>query len=206
VNGTYCNQPDGKADPAEGAHCDVNPISEAFGAVLGLPSWLVRKGHGSFITLELGDPDVSVEQPRLLPTFIDGGPERAMIRGAHVHGAWHLWIYACLWSLTVNAIELAHSESADQTIGRALRILNGQALVSVQVDPDSPRSTFTFDLGCVLTTRPSPAITPDEEPAEQWMLFQPNGRVLTIRSDGRYRHQAGNARPDDQRWMPIPAT
>lgn len=184
----------------------VDPISEAFAAVLGLPSWLVRKGHGSFITLEFGDPKLSVDKPRLLPTFIDGGPARTMIRSAHVQGAWHLWLSCCLWSLRLNGVELAQSESEDHTIGRALGILNGQALTSVEVDPRSASTTFAFDLGCVLATRPSPATTRDEEPAEQWMLFQPNGQVLTIRGDGRFSQHAGNAPPDDERWMPIPAS
>ena len=183
----------------------MHPIFEAFGAMFGLPSWLVRKGHGSFITLEFGDPEVRVEEPRLLPIFIEGGPARTMIRSAHVHGQWHLWIYCCLWSLTLNAVELAHSESDDRTISRALGVLNGQALLSAEAAPLNGSSTFAFDLGCVLATRPSPAITPDDERAEQWMLFQPSGQVLTVRGDGQYSQHAGSAPPDDRRWAPIPA-
>ena len=106
--------------------------------------------------------------------------------------------------MTLNAVELAHSESDDRTISRALGVLNGQALVSAEADPLNGSSTFTFDLGCVLATRPSPAITPDDEPAEQWMLFQPNGQVLTVRGDGQYSLHAGSAPADDRGWAPIP--
>ncbi len=182
----------------------VHPISEAFRAVLGLPSWLVRKGHGSFITLEFGEPQLRVDEPRLLPVFIDGGPPKAMVRGSHVFGQWHLWIYLCLWELKLETVELAHCESDDVTIARALAVLNGQALASVEVNPVNGSTAFTFDLGCFLVTRPAPADDSDGEPAEQWMLYQPLGEVLTLRSDGQYKLQAGNAPRDDSLWTPLP--
>jgi hypothetical protein len=172
--------------------------------MFGLRSWLVRKGHGSFITLEFGDPEVRVDEARLLPIFIEGGPARTMIRSADVHGHWHLWMYSCLWSLTLDGFGLAHSESDDRTIGRALQVLNGQALMSVDADPRSGSSTFTFDLGCVLATRPAAPTTSHHDPEEQWMLFQPNGQVLAVRDDGRYSLHAGSAPPDEHRWAPIP--
>lgn len=182
----------------------MHPISDAFLPILGLPAWQVRKGHGSFITLEFGEPELTIEEPRVLPVLIDDAKARTMIRHVHVSGQWHLWIYCCAWSLTLDGAELAHCEADDTTIGRALRVLNGQALTSVEVEPADGGTTFAFDLGCALATRPLPDETPNGEPVEQWMLYQPSGAVLTVRGDGQYRLQPGNTPGDDGRWAPIP--
>lgn len=155
--------------------------------------------------MEFGEPRLTVEEPRPLPVFIDGGPPKAMVRYSHVSGQWHLWIYLCLWSLKLETLELAHCESDDVTIGRALAVLNGQALASVEVDPDNGSTAFAFDLGCLLVTRPAPADESDGGPAEQWMLYQPLGEVLTVRSDGQYKLQAGDHPSDDSLWSPLPA-
>ena len=104
------------------------------------------QGIGSFVTLEFGDPGVEISEPRLrrwLPR--EGEPEMFMERSVHVHGEWHLWIYCCLWSLSIEGRELAHCESDYITIARALGVLNRQALATVEADVDGG-STFSFDL------------------------------------------------------------
>lgn len=35
----------------------VHPICAAFEPLIGLTSWSVKKGHGSFVTMEFGDPE-----------------------------------------------------------------------------------------------------------------------------------------------------
>jgi hypothetical protein len=37
----------------------------------------------------------------------------------------------------------------------------------------------------------------------QWMLFEPNGWVLSYRADGWYSHHPGDGRPHDEEWMPV---
>jgi hypothetical protein len=75
---------------------------------------------------------------------------------AYVRGQWHLWIYCCEWSLALGPALLARSESSDTAIARALHVLNGQALTTVTVSEVDGSTTFTFDLGCLLSTRPAP--------------------------------------------------
>jgi hypothetical protein len=81
---------------------------------------------------------------------------RARTRRSTVGGHWHLWIYCCHWSL-LGDTQLAHSESDDTTVHRALHVLDGQALTAVKVEPADGRTQFTFDLGCSLLTCPDPA-------------------------------------------------
>lgn len=128
----------------------VTLLDGAFGRVYGEPSWLVRRGHGSFVTFEFGEPRLEVGEPELrLYVFSPKVRDRVAKRLVAVHGAWHLWIYCCAWRLTHRGRPLARSESRPQRIDSALAVLDGQALVSVSVDADA-RTTFTFDLGCSL--------------------------------------------------------
>ena len=170
----------------------ANPVNEAFEAVLGLPAWSVAKGHGSFLDLHFGEPILSIGEPRLAPLFIEGAPSRTLRRKATVHGQWHLWIYCCFWSVRLSGVQLAHCESDDITIARTMSLVNGQALTSVQVDPTHGRSSFNFDLGCVLDTWPAPDGTYEDEPVVQWMLFLPSGEVLSYRGDGMCSRKSGD--------------
>jgi hypothetical protein len=183
----------------------MHPIADAFEAVFGLPSWNVKKGVGSFITLEFGDPALTVHEPKSRTVRLgDGEPRKVMRRLTVVHGAWHLWIDCCEWSLTGDGIELAHCESSDDTIAGALNVLNGQALESVTIAPTDGSSKFVFDLGCILTTNPAPSGTYGPDPVEQWMLYQPSGQILAVRDDGQYSHGVAE-NPESSDWQTLPA-
>lgn len=178
-------------------------VTAAFKPMLGKPSWLVRQGHGSFLTLEFGDPVLTVRAPRERRVLLgDSVPPRLLCRETSVGGTWHLWIYCCEWSLSYEDAELAMSESDDTTIARALGVLDGQALAQVELDVDDGSTRFTFDLGGTLFTRPAPHGV-YHDPVVQWMLFQPSGRVLSVRADGMYADQSGDTRRDDEMWSPL---
>ena len=184
----------------------MHPVSEVLQPVLGRTSWLVKRGYGSFITMEYGEPHVDVREPRLWPLRIEGAPAKTLQRSAFVHGERHLWIYCCEWSLLLEDIQLAHSESDNITMSRALRVLNGQVLQAVDIEPADGRTRFTFDLGCSLLTYPAPPGSYTSEPAEQWMLYSrsgPDPAVLTIRGDGTYSITDGHVKPEGKSWLPI---
>lgn len=183
----------------------MDPIADAFAPILGQPSWLVRKGHGSFVTFEFGKPELEVREPHLGSVHIDGVPPKAMQRSTQVHGQWHLWLYCCDWSLSLGEIQIAHNQSDDITLARALHVLNGQAIASVSVDPGNGATRFAFDLGCTLTTTPAMAGTYSGEPVEQWFLHQPSGHALTVRGDGMYRLELGSTKDEDDRWLALPS-
>jgi tetratricopeptide (TPR) repeat protein len=184
----------------------MNPAEDAFAPLVGVPSWLVERGVGSYITLQFGQPLLDIAEPRMLGIRIAGAPRQAMQRRAYVRGQWHLWIYDCCWSLSLHGIELAHDQSDVFTVDRALGVLNGQALSHVRIEPDDATTTFAFDLGCVLTTTPARLDVDESEPDEQWLLFQPSHEVLTVRRDGTYQTCLENASPDDAPWVPLLAS
>jgi hypothetical protein len=155
--------------------------------------------------MEYGEPQVDVHKPQLFPLFIEGAPTKTLRRHAFIHGEWHLWIYCCHWSLLLDDIQLAHNESDDVTMNRALAVLNGQALQAVDIEPDDGRTRFTFDLGCSLLTYPAPPGIYDD-PVEQWKLLSRSGSdlvVLNIRGDGMYSIGDGHEKPGDDHWLSI---
>ena len=164
----------------------MDAVAEAFEPVYGMPSWSVRRGVGSFLTLEFGAPSLEIEDVRELSAHVGAEFMRVPRRVAYVKGEWHLWIYMCDWSLSWRDREIAHSESEDLVIDRALGVLNGQSLTRVTAGAADGTSSFAFDLACVLSTRPlQPCDDDTDEDREQWMFFQPSGRVLSLCGDGR---------------------
>lgn len=181
-------------------HAEGHPVSAAFAPIIGLTAWRVRKGHGSFVTIEFGQPELRVEEPKTRAVRFGSSDIRELrTRTAVVGGQWHLWIYCCSWVLSINGAELANWESDDVTIERALKVLNGQALVNVEITTSDSSTTFAFDLGCVLETRPIPEGS-DDEPGELWTLYEPSGQTLSVRDDGLYCVENGGA----DEWLPLP--
>src|SRR5579859_3417919 len=142
-------------------------IADAFGPIFGKPCWNVHQGHGSFLTFEFGEPHLTIRPVREnLYVFSPTVKRKWMHRFVNVGGDWHLCIYCCNWSILLDEKQAAHSESKRDRIARAVRMLNGQALTQVAVDPTDARTLFEFDFGGSLRTWPY-----DQESDDQWMLF-----------------------------------
>lgn len=180
----------------------MHPIADIIAPVLGHPSWLVQRGHGSFVTMELGEPKVHVRDPKLRKTYLDG-PRRRPPNASHTSTANgtcgstaangpSCWMESC-W----------HSESGDLTMRRALNVLSGQKLTAVDIEPADGRTDFTFDLGCSLLTCPPPPGIGREQPDEQWKLYLRSGPVLVVRSDPSYMICDRHQKPADCHWLPI---
>ena len=167
------------------------PLAKFVSAMLGLPAWGVKQGHGSFLTFEFGEQKLEMGEPRQSGELGRG-------RTAYVHGEWHLWIYCCHWRVLHGGTQLAWSEDADEVIGRAAAKLNGQKLIAVDVDPAEGRSIFTFDLGGSLETWPYGAAPT----AEQWFIYG-SAEVFAYRADGLYSKGSGETLSDLNRWLPL---
>ena len=119
----------------------MEPVANAFEPLLGRPAWLVRQGHGSFLTLEFGDPRLDIGGPR--PLLFKTGKDTITVTTRRVEVRdWHLWIYCCRWTLTIDGRELAHCESDETTIRRTTSVLHGQELRRVDVASTDGSSEF----------------------------------------------------------------
>ena len=171
-------------------------IQIALRRLYGLACWNVHRGHGTFLTFEFGRPHVFVREPYKSISKSKRVRQFAASRFTYVHGDWHVWIYCCDWAV-FEGPRLIGNSGSNRRMDRAARFLNGQKLVKAWIAPPGMRSYFEFDLGGRLETRPYDRVS------EQWLLYEPNGNVLTVRADKRYSYGSGDREPDRQRWLAI---
>jgi hypothetical protein len=169
----------------------------SFRKLLGKPCWGVTRGWGSFLTLEFGEPHLEIYEPRESTSKSKKIREAAARRLAYVRGDWHLWIYCCAWTVSDGSGRLVGNSSTKKSIDRAARFLNGQALSSGALISRGMRTVLEFDLGGRLETKPY------DRRSEQWMLYEPTGKVLIVRADKRYTYGSADRTPDQKQWLPI---
>lgn len=163
------------------------PLAGFIQPILGLTSWGVKQGHGSFLTFEFGQPKLEIRE--------HASKRR---RSAYVQGHWHLWIYCCNWRVLQDGEQIAWSEDTPSQILQATAALNGQNWLALDVLPPQGRSTFSFDLGGVLETWPYGS----EQSDEQWMVYS-DTEVFTYGASGSYARGPLTARPDEVNWLPL---
>jgi hypothetical protein len=154
-------------------------LEKTVGKLRGIPCWRAQQGWGSFLTFEFGarlvDPPITMKDGRERPS-ID-------------HGEWHLWIYCCVWRiLNGTANLLAHSNSEPEQIASACRAFQGSAFTKYLIEPQSGGSQLCFEGAAKLVTQPY-----GDPLQEQWMLFCPDGYVLTYRGDGAFAYDRGDS-------------
>jgi len=182
----------------------VTIVEQVFAPVYGKPCWYVREGHGSMLTMEFGAPHLEVREP--YPSQSSSAELRAMARRRAVHprGEWHLWVYLGAWHYFMHGRKVGDWFTKGR-MRRALRSIDGQALSKVHVAPTDGRSVLEFDLGGRLEIE---HIRYRNDAAgefnELWHLYQPDGRVFSMRGDGRYAHAPGDSNPDEAIWMQLP--
>ncbi|MEM7247202.1 MAG: hypothetical protein AAF533_17810 [Acidobacteriota bacterium] len=168
-------------------------IAEAFAPLIGMPAWRFQQGYSSFLTLEFGEPRLETSMSGLGMKLPDGSRR---VRKRHVtpRGDWHLWIYMTSWTLSFEGERLAHCESSRRLIGSATRVLDGQALASVELREPSGM-VFDFEFGGRLEVKPYEG----DELNELWLLYEPSGEVFSLWSDGCCSRCRGDERGDRRR-------
>ncbi len=168
-----------------------------FGGVYGKPCWNVKPGDGSFLTLEFGLPHLEVREPIIASRVASPRVRKALARrNVFVRGEWHLWVYCCNWEVLTNGKRTGDSSTKLRT-RLAADLLNGQKLIRFSLDPKRVQCVFQFDLGATLIT------VPYDENSEQWSLYTPKHRVLTLRADRRYQYMRSDLPRDQSAWKPV---
>lgn len=179
----------------------MNPIETIFAPLYGLPCWNAKSGYGSFLTMEFGEPHLEIREPRVAPPGASERLQRDLAqRRVCVRGAWHLWIYDCEWHVYTGDTLIGDSDlqgTTKERINLAAAELNGQKLTRVTIDPQRGASVFHFDLGSRLETQP------DGPNTKQWYLYQPDGNVLTYRSDGSYKQSSDATPVEEAIWLRV---
>ncbi|MCY7279428.1 MAG: hypothetical protein LH610_00760 [Sphingomonas bacterium] len=168
----------------------ISPLDGFLEPMIGVPAWGVKRGHGSFLTFEFGEPSLVVEERQ--------SAEKGLRRSTYVQGQSHLWIYCCHWRAMQDDQQLARSEDTNDLMDRATATLYGQKLMAVSVGAKTGHSRFTFDLGGSLETWPYG----DDRTDEQWIVHR-GAEAFAYRADGLYSHGPGDKTPELERWLPL---
>lgn len=175
----------------------IAPIFErTFSRIYGRPCWNVKPGYGSFLTLEFGKPHLDIREP-MVATKGSSPKVRALLarRNVFVHGEWHLRIANCSWEVLSNGKHVGNG-STKRRMRRAAAVLDGQKLTRFSFNSKGRQCVFEFDLGAVLRT------IPYDRKGEQWVLFTPERKVLTLRSDRCYSYTPATCPTEGGEWIP----
>ncbi len=173
-------------------------FESAFKKLYGKPCWGVRKGYGSSLQFNFGKPYLEIREPIIADRKSSQRVREVLARrSAAVRGDWLLWIYICDWEILRKGKRFLKSSSPEERIERVVGLLDGEKLVRFTLVPRGLHCIFEFDLGSVLKTKPY------NRSHEQWLLYEPTGKVLTIRADKRYSHEPSNRPEIETNWKPI---
>jgi hypothetical protein len=176
----------------------MNQLDRSFNSIRGKPCWGVKRGYAGFLTLEFGKPHLSIQEPAAVtPTWGSAQQRKRWARRVvTVRGQWHLWIHSCDW-LVRNGSQVVGDSTSARRMDRAANFLNGQKLIAAQLARRGARTVFEFDLGGQLETKPF------DRMGEQWLLFEPSGKVLTLRADRKFAYASGGADPKTEQWRSL---
>jgi hypothetical protein len=160
--------------------CTMEQIQKFFTSFIGQMVWQVRRGHGSFLTMEFGAPHLSVREP-IVPNPDTCGSVRRNLQRRHVDitGDWHFWVQYGEWRLPTDDGALTSDDSPGTPFDECLRDLEGQRLVAVEPGTRERSCAFSFDLGGSLEIWPSIEI-----PDDQWSLYSVGGDIVTCDNNG----------------------
>jgi hypothetical protein len=165
----------------------VPTVEEVFEPLIGKWAWQVKRGYGSFLTMEFGNPHLEVREPKLVGADVSAHVrENFRRRRVTVVGDWHLWIQYCDWQVvtanrSISSIETDNPYMVDECLAE----LDGQILTSARAEGRDPATVFRFDLGGMLQVSPSM-----DQPEEYlWTLYQRNVRTFALGADGRLHEE-----------------
>lgn len=158
----------------------TKPAEAALAPLIGQLVWSVRRGVGTFLTMEFGEAHLMVREP-VEPRAGTNAKVRRALRERRVTptGEWHLWVQHADWRLATNGGAVASDWTSAGDVDARLRELDGQKLVGVSEDRQAALVTLRFDLGGTLEIRDTNAIAGD-----RWSIHRWNGPITTRTAEG----------------------
>ena len=176
-----------------------NEIVNSLKPLYGKPCWGMDYDRTVNLSFSFGDPVMTIRGPIQSKAKSRKVRESFARRLVTVKGKWWLWVFIAKWKLSFEGKRAVTNLSSYQKIQRAIAKLDGQILTNAEINPKTGKTRFEFDLGGVLEVRRWGRKSDDD----LWMLYKPNGHVLTIRGDGEYSHQPGNTDSDSEKTFPL---
>lgn len=153
-----------------------------FQPLIGQLVWHVRRGHGTFLTMEFGEPHLEVVEPtEANPSASDDVRRRLARRRVYPCGDWHFWIQHCRWIVATRNFKAESETFNEEVLTSTLQELDGQKLVSAGAGQLPHSCVFKFDLGGQIDVRPADDVELDDD---QWSLHKWQDRIVSFNCDG----------------------
>lgn len=150
---------------------DIIEIQEKLQGVIGKKAWGVKRGVGSFITIEFG-----TKMPSKTPK---GGS----------HGEWHLWVYGGEWRLENEEHVVVASEDDPKKIEIEIQCLEGCTLQSFEIMTPALDAILTFDQKIILRIFGIYSEETEDRGMDSWLLYTPDaGNVITVHPGGKWSY------------------
>src|SRR2546430_10306599 len=111
----------------------MSKIDNLFAPIVGELVWSVRRGHGSFLTMEFGQHHLEAREPIQKHVQNRTGSKvnrQLRRRGVFAAGQWSLWIQHAEWKVAITG-ETRGFDDSNADIDSVLQEIDGQKLVSV---------------------------------------------------------------------------
>lgn len=136
-------------------------LKDILSRIQGLKSYNIKLGHGSFLTIDFGEPiEINVKTKKGIEKF--------------TRGEWHLWIYMCAWRIDKDNKALAGSSDSRNKIESVLKKIDGKELISFRLK-HSLEAVLVFHGKYELRM-----FSINTEDQDQWMIYTPDKNVLTV--------------------------
>lgn len=162
-------------------------IEKHFQGLAALPCWGVHWEPHVNLSMNFGAPRLEVREPKRSTAASESVRLSFAHRKVTLHGRWWLWAFCSRWTLSVRGLQPVRSSGSARRIQQALRLLDGQRLIRVAINPRDARTRFEFDLGAILDVRE----LDDCNDGDIWSLYKPDHRVLSVRGDGTFSLGSG---------------
>jgi hypothetical protein len=158
----------------------MNQVFDLCKPLIGQLVWSVRKGLGTFLTMEFGLPHLAVREP-ISPMVAESGKVKRNLsrRRVFVEGDWHFWIQDTRWRLRTEGGVVDYNSDVSESVNECLLDLEGQRLLSLEMREDNTIDLI-FDLGGNLEVGGSLVGLSET----QWSLHHWQGTVTSFKADG----------------------
>jgi hypothetical protein len=127
-------------------------IDDVFSSIIGEMAWSIRRGQGSWLSMEFGRSHLHVREPIQSTSDLPSVRQNAARRRVFVHGQKHFLIMDSAWTITVRDLACTYTDTGD-AIDPILKLLDGQRLATATFGRDK-NLALVFDLGGKVGIRP----------------------------------------------------
>ena len=159
----------------------TNKHSEFLADIYGEYCWNFRKGFGTFLLLDFGQPYLVIREPiRVNRAGSDRRPNSLANRHVTALGEWQLWVQCSGWRLTCAEGSVSW-DGPSGDLDSAMKSISGQKLVGVTLDRAIESTVMTFDLGGEIIV---PFKADQDDGEECWDISRKDGARLSCDDRG----------------------